>query len=131
MQIVNKMPSLVYTGNKHIPFTQQVGSKSVPVISSLRIAEGLIAKEYTEDIAMVMLFTSSNVRKGISSKTGNPYSFLNVQLSDGFADCECVMWKKDRPLKLKENTFVYVRGTITKGYRTAVSITLKEIEPIL
>jgi DNA polymerase III alpha subunit len=131
MQIINKMPSLQFTGNKHIPFTQTVGSKSIPVISSLRIAEGLIAKEFTEDVGMVMLFTSSNVRKGVSAKTGNPYCFLNVQLSDGFADCECVFWKKDRPLKLKENTFVYVRGTLTKGYRNAVSITLKEIEPIL
>jgi DNA polymerase-3 subunit alpha len=131
MQIINKMPGLQFTGNKHIPFTQQVGSKSVPVISSLRIAEGLIAKDFNEDVGMVMLFTSSNVRKGVSAKTGNPYCFLNVELSDGFAACECVFWKKDRPLKLKENTFVYVRGTLTKGYRNAVSITLKEIEPLL
>jgi DNA polymerase III alpha subunit len=129
--ILGKMPSLTSTGNKHIPFTQKVGTKEVPVIASLRVAEGLIEKEFTEDVGMVMLFTSSNVKKGISNKTGNPYCFLNVSVSDGFAQAECVFWKKDRPLKLKENTFVYVRGTLSKGYRNAVSITLKEIEPIL
>lgn len=129
--ILSKMPGLESTGNKHIPFTQKTGSKPVPVISSVRVAEGLIEKEFTEDIGMVMLFTSSNVKKGVSKKTGNPYSFLNVVLSDGFTQAEGVFWKKDRPLKLKENTFVYVRGTLTKGYKNTVSITLKEIEPIV
>lgn len=129
--ILGKMPSLESTGNKHIPFTQKVGSRSVPVISSLRVAEGLIEKEFQEEIGMVMLFNSSSIKKGISSKSGKPYCMLNVKLSDGFADAECISWTKDKPLKLKENTFVYVRGTLSKGYRNAVSITLREIEPIL
>lgn len=129
--ILSKMPSLEKTSSRHIPFTQKVGQKSVPVISSVRVAEGLIEKEFTEDIGMIMLFTSSNVKKGISKKTGNPYSFLNVVLSDGFTQAEAVLWKREKPLKLKENTFVYVRGTLTKGYKNSVSITLKEIEPII
>ena len=129
--ILSKMSSLESTGNKHIPFTQKIGSKSVPVISSLRIAEGLIEKEFQEEVGMVMLFMSSNVRKGVSAKSGKPYCMLNVKLSDGFAEAECISWTKDKPLKLKENTFVYVRGTLSKGYRNAVSITLREIEPIL
>lgn len=130
-QILDKMPGLESTGNKHIPFTQKTSGKSIPVISSIRIAEGLIEKEFSEDIGMVMLFSSSNVKKGVSKKSGNPYSFLNVVLSDGFAQAEGIFWKRDKPLKLKENTFVYVRGTLSKGYRNTVSITLKEIEPII
>lgn len=129
--ILDKMPSLASTGNKHIPFTQTAGSKSIPVLSSVRIAEGLINKEFEEDVGMIMLFNASSVKKGNSKKSGNPYCFLNVELSDGFTNAEGVFWKKDKPLKLKENTFVYVRGTLSKGYRNTVSITLKEIEPII
>lgn len=129
--ILNKMPGLEITGNKHIPFTQKAGTKAIPVISSVRVAEGLLEKEFKEDIGMVMLFTSSNVKKGVSKKSGSSYVFLNVVLSDGFTQAEGVFWKRDKPLKLKENTFVYVRGTLTKGYKNSISITLKEIEPII
>ena len=81
-------------------------------------------------IAMVMLFTGSKVRKGVSKRTGNPYCFLNINLSDGYNEAESVDWKKTKPLRFRENSIVYVRGTLNKGYRSAVSINLKEIEPI-
>lgn len=124
--ILSKWPSLSPTGRKGIPF--MIGK--TPVISNLKIAEGLIKNEYESEVAMIMLFTGSKVRKGISKRTGNDYCFLNINLSDGYNDAESVDWKKTKPLRFKENSIVYIRGTLKKGFRAPVSINLKEIETI-
>lgn len=125
--ILNKWPALTATGRKGIPFLM---NGKTPVISNLKIAEGLVKKEHGDEIAMIMLFNKSTVRKGISKRTGKPYCFMNAMLSDGYNEAEAVDWKQTKPLRLKENTVVYVRGTISKGYRASISINLKEIEPI-
>lgn len=124
--ILNKWPSLAPTGRKGIPFMMG----KIPVISNLKIAEGLIRKEHEGEVAMIMLFTGSKVRKGKSKRTGNDYCFLNINLSDGYNGAESVDWKKTKALRFPENSIVYVRGTLKKGFRESVSITLKEIEPI-
>lgn len=124
--ILNKWPSLAPTGRKGIPF--MIGK--TPVISSLKIAEGLIKNEHENEVAMIMLFTGSKIRKGKSKRTGNEYCFLNIDLSDGYNIAESVDWKRTKPLRLRENSIVYVRGTLKAGYKCPVSINLKEIEPI-
>ena len=79
---------------------------------------------------MIMLYTGSRVRKGKSKKTGNDYCFLNINLSDGYNIAEAADWNKTKPLRFRENSIVYVRGTLKEGYRAPISINLKEIEPI-
>jgi DNA polymerase-3 subunit alpha len=124
--ILSRWPSLQSTGRKGIPFMMG----KTPVISSLKIAEGLIKNEHEQEVAMIMLFNGSKVRKGVSKRTGNDYCFLNINLSDGYNDAESVDWKRTKPLRYKENSIVYVRGTLKKGYRAPVSINLREIEAI-
>lgn len=124
--ILSKWPTLKSTGRKGIPFMMG----QTPVISSLKIAEGLIKNEHEQEVAMIMLFNGSKVRKGTSRRTGNDYCFLNINLSDGYNEAESVDWKRTKPLRFKDNTIVYVRGTLKKGYRSQVSINLREIEAI-
>ena len=75
-------------------------------------------------------YCSSSIKKGISKKSKQPYAFLNIMLSDGYNDAECVDWKKTKPLRFRENSLVFVRGTLKKGFRTNLSINLREIENI-
>lgn len=124
--ILKRWPSLTATGRKGIPFMID----KTPIISNLKIAEGLIKKEYEDEVAMIMLYTDSKIRKGVSKKSGKPYCFLNVDLSDGYNPAESTDWKQTKKLRIKENTIVFVRGTLKKGFRQSVSINLKEIEPI-
>lgn len=124
--IFTRWPDMKPTGRKGIPFM----INKTPVISSLKIAEGLLAKEHEGEIAMIMLYTASNIKKGVSKKSGKPYSFLNIALSDGYNEAESVDWKKTKPLRYKENSIVCVRGTLRKGYKTSISINLREIENI-
>lgn len=124
--ILNKWPQLVSTGRKGIPFTLN----KTPVVSNLKIAEGLLAQEHEGEIGMIMLYTGSNIKKGISKRSGNPYAFLNISLSDGYNEAESVDWKKTKPLRFRENSIVYIKGTLRKGFKTAVSINLREIENI-
>jgi DNA polymerase-3 subunit alpha len=124
--IMNKWPNLKATGRKGIPFMLD----KTPVISSLKVAEGLLNNHHEGEIAMIMLYTGSNVKKGISKKSGNPYSFVNISLSDGYNNAESVDWKKTKPLRYRENSIVYIRGTLRKGYKSTISINLREIENI-
>jgi DNA polymerase-3 subunit alpha len=124
--IMNKWPNLKATGRKGIPFMLD----KTPVISSLKVAEGLLNNKHEGEVAMIMLYTGSNVKKGISKKSGNAYSFLNIALSDGYNNAESVDWKKTKPLRYRENSIVYIRGTLRKGYKSTISINLREIENI-
>ena len=121
-----KWPNLVPTGKAGIPFL----NGKTPIINSVKIAEGLIEKEHDAEVGMIMVFEGSNIRKGISKKSQKPYCMLNIQLSDGYSAVECADWNRKSRLKYADNSIVYVKGTLKKGWKETVAINLKEIELI-
>lgn len=121
-----KWPNLIPTGKSGIPFL----NGNVPVINNVKIAEGLIDKDHKAEVGMIMVFEGSNIRKGVSKKTKKPYHMLNIRLSDGYSTVECADWNRKKPLKYADNSIVYVKGTLKKGYKQSVGINLKEIELI-
>lgn len=126
-----KWPILVETGKKGAPFLMpRSNGDTTTVINSVKVAEGLVAKGYKEEVGMIMLYGGSNIRKGISKSSGKDYCMLNIQLSDGYTSVECVDWNKKKPLRFPENSIVYVRGTLKEGFKMPCSINLKEIEII-
>jgi DNA polymerase-3 subunit alpha len=122
----SKWPALVETGRKGIPMLMG----GVPVLNNLKVAEGLVQQEHKKEVGMIMVFEGSNIRKGISKRTGKDYHMLNIRLSDGYSNVECVDWNRKKPLRFAENSVVYVRGTLKEGWKLPVSINLKEIEEI-
>lgn len=129
--IKSKWPALIETGKKGAPFIMHdKDSNPIPIISNIKVAEGLVSKNHEKDIGMIMLFEGSNVKKIVSKKNGKEYCMLNVRLSDGYSNIECVDWNKTKPLKFPENSIVYIKGTLKEGFRESVSINLKEIEMI-
>jgi DNA polymerase III alpha subunit len=125
-----KWPVLMETGKKGAPFLMpRLDGGTTTIINNLKVAEGLVGKGFKDEIGMIMVFGGSNIRKGVSKK-GKDYCLLNIKLSDGYSDVECVDWNKTKPLRFPENSIVYVRGTLKEGWKVPVSITLKEIEII-
>jgi DNA polymerase III alpha subunit len=126
-----KWPHLLETGKKGAPFLMpRQNGETTTVINNLKVAEGLVNKGFKEEIGMIMLYEGSNVRRGKSKKSGKDYCMLNVRLSDGYSNVECVDWNKKKPLRFPENSIVYVRGTLKEGWKLPVSINLKEIDII-
>jgi DNA polymerase-3 subunit alpha len=122
----NKWPALIETGREGIPFLMG----KTPIINNVKIAEGLVAQGHKKEIGMIMLYEGSRVKKGISKKTGKDYCMLNLDLSDGYSNVECVDWNKTKKLRYPDNSIVYVKGTLKEGWRESCSINLKEIEII-
>lgn len=121
-----KWSDLVPTGKSGIPFL----NGKTPIINSVKIAEGLIDKGHDAEIGMIMVFEGSNIRKGVSKKSGKPYCMLNIALSDGYSSVECADWNRKKVLNYPDNSIVYVRGTLKKGWKETCSINLKEIKLI-
>jgi DNA polymerase-3 subunit alpha len=124
--LTNKWPTLKETGRQGIPFMMS----KTPIINNLSIAEGLLKQDHKDSVGMIMLYEGSKVKKGISKKTGKPYHFLNVTLSDGYNIVECTDWNRKSTLKYPKQSIVYVKGTLREGFRSPVSITIKDIEVI-
>jgi hypothetical protein len=125
--ITSKWQGLLPTGKKGIPFL--LGQ--TPVLNGIKVAQGLLEQERNQDeVAFIALFNESNVISGISKRTGRPYEFVSVMLSDGFMDFEGVDFDRKKPLRFPQNSLVYIRGTIEKGWKTTVRIKIKEIEKI-
>lgn len=122
----SKWPALMETGRQGIPFMMN----GVPILNNIKVAEGLLKSDHKKEIGMIMLFGGSSIKKGIAKATGKPYSMLNIELSDGYSNVECIDWNKSKPLRYKENSVVFVRGTIKEGWKRTVSLNLKEIELI-
>lgn len=122
----NKWSDLVPTGKSGIPFL----NGKTPIINNVKIAEGLVDKGHESEVGMIMVFEGSNIRKGVSKKSGKPYCMLNIALSDGYSNVECADWNRKKALRYPDNSIVYVRGTLKKGWKMSVGINLKEIELI-
>jgi DNA polymerase-3 subunit alpha len=126
-----KWPALVDTGKKGAPFIMYDNSNNpIPIINNIKVAEGLVMKDHKKEVAMIMLYEGSSIKKGISKKTGKEYCGLNITLSDGYSHIECIDWNKTKPLRYPENSVVYIKGTLKEGFKESVSINLKEIDII-
>jgi DNA polymerase-3 subunit alpha len=127
----NKWPALVDTGKKGAPFViYDNDNNPIPIINNIKVAEGLVSKDHKKEIGMIMLYGGSHIKKGVSKKSGKDYCMLNVVLSDGYSNIECIDWNRTKPLRFPENSVVYVKGTLKEGFKESVSINLKEIEII-
>jgi hypothetical protein len=80
---------------------------------------------------MVMLYTESVIKSGISKKSGRPYRFLTINMSDGFNEMECTWFDKTASLRLPVNSLVYIKGVLKEGWKTPVSMTITELEPLI
>lgn len=124
--LLNRWPALKDTGRTGIPMLMG----DVPVLSNIKVAEGLLKKNHQQDVGMILLYDSSEYRQGVSKKTGKPWSKVSVILSDGFNNIECTDWNRKSALGWKKDTIVYVRGTLKQGWQTPVSLTICEIEKV-
>lgn len=125
-QILDAWPGLVPTGKKGIPFKM----KDTPIVNNVRVAEGFLDAGYEEEIGMILLFEGSEIRKGLSKKTGKPWSLLSVSATDGYQQVEIARWKETLSLRWPVNTLMYVRGTLRPGFKTKISINAVELEKI-
>ena len=124
--IMSKWPSLSTTGRTSIPL--KCGDTFV--LNGVKIAEGMLTNKYEGEVGMFMLYESSTVTKGISKKSGRPWTKLSVMLSDGYNTIECVNWRGTKSLHWNKDSIVYVRGQLKEGWLTPVSIDIKEIEQV-
>jgi DNA polymerase III alpha subunit len=124
--IKSKWPALMDTGRAGIPLIMG----NVPVLSNIKVAEGLFKKGIESEVAMILLFESSSATKGISKKSGRPWAKVAVNLSDGYSTIECVWWDRKSALGWDENSIVYVRGKLKAGWKTPVNLQIEEIERI-
>jgi len=124
--IKGKWPALSNTGRSGIPLLMG----DIPIISTIKVAEGLLKKGFENEVGMILLFESSSADKGISKKTKKPWSKLSVCLSDGYATIECTQWDRTKALGWNKNCIVYVRGRLKAGWKTSVSLQIEEIEKV-
>lgn len=124
--ITMRWPALQPTGKKGIPYMLN----DVPIIANNKIAEGLMKSEHKQAIGMILLFKSSRIKKGTSKRTGRPYCFLSIEMTDGYTDIEVTQWNATSPLRYQENSVIYIKGTLKPGFKTNVGINAIEIERI-
>ena len=124
--IKSRWPALTDTGRAGIPLMMG----DTPILSTIKVAEGLIKKDFDKEVGMILLYESSTFSKGISKKSGRPWTKVAVFLSDGFTTLECAYWDKKSALGWDKNSIVYVRGKLKPGWKTPVSLQIEEIERI-
>ncbi len=129
-RVKNRFPALKATGDSAIPFIMPVDMQSVYIVSSIKSAESMMHNGFAKEIGMFLLYDSSNLKQGVSKKSGKEYKFLTVDLSDGYNAVECTWWRKDRPLKWPKNSIVYVRGELKTGWKTPLCINVLEMVKI-
>jgi hypothetical protein len=124
--IKNRWPALSETGREGVPLMMG----DTPILSTIKIAEGLIKKDFDKEVGMILLYESSAFSKGVSKKSGRPWCKVTVYLSDGFTTLECTYWDRKSALGWTKNSIVYVRGKLKPGWKTPVNLQIEEIEQI-
>jgi DNA polymerase-3 subunit alpha len=114
------------TGNVGVPLFR----RGKPVLGDLKVAAGMVANKVDREVGMVLLYQSSLVKKGVSKRTGKPYEFVTITLSDGYATVECVDWYNKTAKGWPKDSLVYVSGHLKEGWRNPVSIQLKSIRQL-
>ena len=125
--VMQTWPGLEPTGNIGIPFL--IGG--TPVIRSLDIAEGMLERGHEGEVALILLYGGSSYKHGVSAKTGREWERLSVDLSDGVSTVECAWWNQSVALKWPINCLVYVSGQLRAGYKTPLSINVKEMRRVI
>lgn len=121
----SKWPALTSTGRAGVPLMMG----STPILANIKVAEGLLKNGVSKEIGMILLYESSEFKRG-TSKKGKPYTNVSIVLSDGYTTLECTDWNRKAALGWPKNTIVYVRGTLKTGWKTPVSMTIEEIERV-
>jgi DNA polymerase-3 subunit alpha len=101
---------------------------STPILANVRVAEGLVKKRDTREVGLILLYEGSEFTKGISKKSGRPWSKVGITLSDGYTFLECVDWKAKKAFGWPKNSIIYVRGTLKEGWKTPVCLDVVEIQ---
>ncbi len=122
--LMNTWPALTATAHRGVPFMMG----RTPVLASIKIAEGMLKNGIDKEIGMILLYEGSEYKSG--EKNGREWHRVSIKLSDGYSSIECTDWNRNAALGWAKNTIVYVRGTLREGWKTPVSITLKEIEKV-
>ena len=128
-----KWPALTPTGRKGIPYYMKSASgqdNDCYVLGSVKVGEGMLKKGYDKEVAMILLFDSSNYKSGVSKKSGRTWHRVSVMLSDGYNMIEATIWDAKKAFGWEKDTIVYVRGTLKAGWRTPLSFDVKEIEKV-
>lgn len=117
------------TGGKNVPFFKGVpGKASVPVASSIKSAYNMVKNDYDGDIGLILLFDSSEHKKGVSKKSGKEWNMVKASLTDGFSIIESVWWDKKQALRWPKNSIIFVRGKISEGWGGKLNITVTGME---
>lgn len=129
--VENHLDELEVTGGRNIPFFRGVpGKEKIPVASSVKAAYNMTKNEYDGEIGLVLLFDSSEYKKGVSKKNGKEWHMVKAILTDGFATVESVWWDRKQALRWPKNSIVYVRGNLSEGWGGKLNITVKDMERI-
>lgn len=129
----SKWPALQPTGRKGVPYfmkSAQGQDHDIFVLGSVKVAEGFLKKRFDKEVAMMLLFDSSNYKQGVSSKTGKTWKRVSVMLSDGYNMVEATLWDAKKAFGWPKDTIVYVRGELKVGWKTPLSFNIKEIEKV-
>lgn len=129
----SRWPALTPTGRKGIPYYMKSAmgeDHDCYVLGSVKVGEGMLKKGYDKEVAMILLFDSSNYKSGISKKSGRPWHRVSVMLSDGYNMLEATLWDAKKAFGWQKDTICYVRGTLKAGWRTPLSLDIEEIEKV-
>jgi hypothetical protein len=104
----------------------------VYILPDIRVAETLVSNNAANGrkFGMICLFQESNFTQGISKKSGRPWKKLSVEVSDGYNTMECVWWDRQKPLRYKKNSIIYIYGEISTGWKTPIQMKVDEIEQV-
>jgi hypothetical protein len=129
--IQSKIKDLLPTNKKSVPFFISTKNGKIPVLNGIKAVTNMVNNQYEEEVALILLFDSSNIKNGISKRTGNEYSFLKIVLNDGYSIIEGVWWDKMQPLRYAKDSIVFLKGKVKEGWDNKPAITISTIERII
>lgn len=127
-----RWPALTATGRKGIPYymkSAEGSDQDCYILGSVKVAEGFLKKKYDKEVAMMLLFDSSNYKQGVSNK-GRSWHRVSVMLTDGYNMIEATLWDAKKAFGWAKDTIVYVRGELKEGWKTPISINITDIAKV-
>lgn len=118
-----RWPALSPTKSKSIPFLMG----DIPVMADVHAAEVLLEKGISVNVGFIGLFKGSSFKSGVSKK-GRQWQKVDVILSDGIQDIECLQWDAKKALGKRIDTIMYVLATLQKGWRGKPCLEIIEMD---
>jgi hypothetical protein len=115
--------------NPLVPLFVTLGKGSYPVLNGMNFMDRVFKDKGDKTVATIALFESSRIKKGISKKSGRPWSLFSMELSDGVNVFETMSWDIKSPLNYPKDSLVFVLGRLKEGWRT-VSLEINDVERI-